>query len=1513
MIVLALLGVLAFLALDFASKSSLSRTLSRSGLALTKATLSARSGLEKGVQAIMTLGRLPEFDLPFGSRLSSAGEDRNRNGILDPGEDVDGDGLITTTLSLERDLTPSLAVPEPGLQRSLVVQDGGVSRGVTWRNSDGDQYCSLRITVPSIDLNAGVEAGRGPEGQRYAADNGFPYSASNKNHPFNIPFLRFLNSWGNYHKYKAMIRPGRTYNFNRSTSAGLIDSPDNLSSSQAESEHPINRFDDFNPSGNYEMDQNSMPISTETPLGECLLNARPAEGFRSMEAVLPVVEAYLRSWTDKAGRHAVDDGGPGWLYADGSPIPRLTEARIKAIVNEFKDLAALEPDRDPSWVFKRGIPSPADSNDSPIPGYFENHSNRHYLYTHVYVVPALRVDVTRAPESVLAALVQAPGNVQLLPFNRSMGRMDIPLSPIPMQSENNHPSIFSYLHEESFCSLIRGKPLFSMTESIQMARELILKRRKNHFQFSMSDFRDVLRSWRSGYDAKYQHVWAPDHQFNTVVWSRPVAQFDMVDRFYDFHHGHRRVQILAELLNPHVNDVRVVWDEALSQGVDNKKNRLIMAPDNPSKGIFFQFDETNDASSEKGPEVCFQSRVMSMSSLGWTAPNGEKRMLSTRVRLFERMDIGTQKDFIDTGYDPNNGASSLGSWVSYPELPSVNVIPCEWTGHLALKPSTFQCPWGHTPRLRVKLNGYEPSPTDPVDSNGTSVKAWPKGPRGLQGPSALPARGAFRNSLNPAPQTAITSLYPSQSDDIDEACDLMPGGGIRMSPWNNSPMRAINGMNWYNSREALLVLRNALVEDSDDDQLPNENYQLPDGQPSMVLPHLHEGAISFYVKPRFLPEFSHVPTPTAPSGGVATLFFMPFSVMDKETEQRCVLSGMSLGESLIRSQFVGSLRLTWSQYNPFGDDNKVYDQKPRSDFRWPAVANFGGVGAFPGQVDAGPFYFSSMEGFEDIVYDPPPMGFVMTRNMIWPSLGGSRFFGDVSVASGDGIQGHWRVPNPYSNEMIVLEWDIHKMASNQEVVSERLYASQNSVTNMWGTWDSSDGFKDLAYKTSYLQPPSIPLYLYDDSDLNHKEYHSVRKCFYLQGPKMFDNIAMKGRGPTDSRGDLQALVETGRWNHFFIGWRNLYAVLGNSPPTMGGSLCVYINGSFRKTAPLGFETGSIFFNFDSSPAYRGFGAGGVNSSSWDPDLHSIYQQSFLYWGPLRRIGGYAASKTFAVPCSQLLGGAMSRPIYPSSPPMLDMGIGIEPSMYPYYSNDTVGILPEYAEHSPRKMYLHQRFPPRFYFGFEPHTISCHSGIIFDSHSYFPSNITWASFMDIQIFDSFTDNSNDSPLAADGGFLPELPNYFSSPNDGFTPYPNLQSAQPASFFPLLKGAWASRVVGHMDLVGISMVAQLPEFHKFWDDQNPGIAGADALDAQQMSVNWYLQGNPIGTLNLSQVPGTAPRYQLECKHALNQGLDAMDLYGEVNFSGPHVVFSTPLIESFELTFMRRHPQYESILME
>ncbi|MGE4159879.1 MAG: hypothetical protein AB7F75_12375, partial [Planctomycetota bacterium] len=857
-IVVAVLGVLGFLAVELAMVSQTSRQLSTRQLDFIRARLAARSGLEKVLVGLRLNGwRGTWTGLPFERQLVCAGEDRNRDGILDPSEDKDADSRLDTLMSLEEDLTPSMAMADaPGGNQSLVLETGGTSHGVTWCEDRADPTLAAvaQIHTPMMNLNDGILSGWGAEGSRLALNHNHNYSAVSKDHPFNVPIRRFLNAWGNYHKYRAMVRDTKTYNFDGSTPNGKIDGADNLMNSVVESDNPASRFDFFNPSEDepealHRQDANGLEVFKERPLGDLLIEARPMMGYTSLQEPLAILETYLRSWVDIQGLLATTGS---WHYADGSSIPALTDNKIGEILAEFASLAMLESaashNLDRGFVFHMGTipPRPAyeayDRADGtgisdPLSSYDPYRSltlgefSRHKVHTRfrsnyrVYTTAVSHVDVNLAPESVLTALFYAPGQVSLDAYNPKLSRLEREedfSALTPYMSENNWSHAVVYGNSPRAKRYAPGQPILSMTESLRLAKDVAARRASTPFG-GLSDLTRLIRAWRKGYDAREPSLYvSPAHQFNPD--NSPGVQY-----YYDVYHGHRRVQMLSYLINPHTNNPDVVWDQALPQPVDNLKNRIATTLTTDvlpagwhdrrflfAKNLHEQYRMGLQAKTQSSQ---FQIKVLGLVRQGPREPRSSIR-LSTSATPFIHLSAATQKEWNAIARDPITGTSTLGtSFVSYPEMPGV--APCEWDGHIALMPQSNICRNGERLKLRVNLSGYKVKPTNPFDGSGNPVDAWPKGERLLAGPSDMPARGKFLNSLFPIPSGPITSLFHNSAFDVYSSSDLLPGGGIRMSPLVNSDrLSALPGGDRPNRMESLLVLRNALISQSDDNALP---------------------------------------------------------------------------------------------------------------------------------------------------------------------------------------------------------------------------------------------------------------------------------------------------------------------------------------------------------------------------------------------------------------------------------------------------------------------------------------------------------------------------------------------------------------------------------------------------------------------------------------------------------------------------------------------------------------------
>ncbi|MGE4159803.1 MAG: hypothetical protein AB7F75_11985, partial [Planctomycetota bacterium] len=693
-----------------------------------------------------------------------------------------------------------------------------------------------------------------------------------------------------------------------------------------------------------------------------------------------------------------------------------------------------------------------------------------------------------------------------------------------------------------------------------------------------------------------------------------------------------------------------------------------------------------------------------------------------------------------------------------------------------------------------------------------------------------------------------------------------------------------------------------------DNALPNENYS-PTSMSGFVLPAFQNGAVSFYVKPRFHP------TATQPA---ITLFYAPFCVKDEETYNRCFNPppfglAMSMTEASLRCYFVGSFRLAWGCLAPDGLNRGTYNTTPYGGdpLGWPYVPPFG---TYLGQggIAPTPFWFSNMNGLRDM--SSGAMGRLCAPTM---PLNGTAAF-NLVVPNGDGIEGHWPMKNPFPNENLLFEFMITKYGFTDE--HSYLGDPTRGFNPTWGTWTNaapnSDEVTNIMKFSSYDNKTvlGMPLQLFDTSDTAEHEYHTVRKVFVLDRPIIPNPGALQGTGPCNSQGDYQAILETGRWNHVFLAWRDLHTLLGSTPPKKGGCLAVYVNGTFKQSMAGSFSLNSLFFHYDSSHAYA---MDPMDTTTWGPlNKHNYYQtlvrlptfeQRTLY---LPSYGDNAASNLQTLPYE--FGGC------PVLPPVSSL---FRPKTHNFRFDSVTGR----GSNSVRKIPIYKRFPPRFYFGFEPHcyqwtpatpgadpeTWPVSDPIIADKAPYYAANVAWASFMDIQIFDMPKQSTTDSPLTGgnDLGFRPNLPNFTN-----LSPYPGGSSGTPLNMHPLLQTG--ERVAG-MKLARVSWSAYLPEFHMFWDNQD-GTPAISLLDIQELSlfVSYRDPGtgvmSSVGSMKINQLPGIAPQWQwIDTTPRIVDSKD--DIRLTLSFKGPPVVYATPLVESATTTLLLPESRLGPLLFE
>lgn len=532
-IVLALLGSLAFLALDLAERSQVSRRLSLRQIHKSKAMLSSRSGIEKAVTSLRSGGSLWDADLPFARKVIPGGEDLNRNGILNAGEDLNGNNRIDPMPLSNHNPCPSFAVPTDPLAPSadqLVID--GVARGYSWCDNrvSPTLVCSMDVHPECLDLNAGLTAGLGAEGARHLSDTGTAYSASDPSHPFNQPLRILLNSWGNVWKYRSMVRTDKTYDW----TLNIDDTRNN-----ANALIPFNQFDVFYPS------ERCITFG-DVPLGDRIISERPPGGYQDFSKPLAVVESYVKGWTDATGLSAHPLGL--WeRHPPGSRIDPVTDAHIALIRNAFAAIAALHPPRQESQIYKNVACDPLLNNaGNHLSSPFDSNEYRNRLHTRIYKVPELPIDVNRAPTETIAALVYAARGIQYNEYTPSAinPRINILKTVTPganssgaavTPAENAHPiadNPMSY----------NGSTLFSMTDALRLAEDICSRRHSVPFR-SYADLDRYILGWDKAYDGRRGQTNPADN----------LRFHDKCSLYVDTFHGWVRQRLLAHLLKPHLN------------------------------------------------------------------------------------------------------------------------------------------------------------------------------------------------------------------------------------------------------------------------------------------------------------------------------------------------------------------------------------------------------------------------------------------------------------------------------------------------------------------------------------------------------------------------------------------------------------------------------------------------------------------------------------------------------------------------------------------------------------------------------------------------------------------------------------------------------------------------------------------------------------------------------------------------------------------------------------------------
>ncbi|MGE4159880.1 MAG: hypothetical protein AB7F75_12380, partial [Planctomycetota bacterium] len=1033
---------------------------------------------------------------------------------------------------------------------------------------------------------------------------------------------------------------------------------------------------------------------------------------------------------------------------------------------------------------------------------------------------------------------------------------------------------------------------------------------------------DFIRKWRGAYDGR------------DSMSPRKISNYADCKYFQDSFYGWERVNLLAHILNPHLNSNNFVLDEALPRGFSNKALSIginglegaSLKGDRPfhHRLIFDKFDPHFT-----GGHLATAGSSFDIISWGWSLDPQRSVQGRTRIRTsvepFEVLHIHNQKDW-------NTACPDLGdTWISYPEAPRDSTAaatgpqPSLWDGQLALKPlpgAGKVVPWGNpaTQTIHIPLHPYDPAHHPTHNAVGISDDVWPQGSRVIPESMNGKLNNKLCNSLAPSPSiTDIPSVFPANYGQIDTASDLVPGGGIRVSPWHNSGIlpndpsylpSASDTRNDCLRKEAILVLRNAKVDQVVDNACPNTN---PPGlpvlptKPAMALPDFKQGTISFYFKPAMTPP--NPDTPLHVQG--RTLFFAPFIIEDQETENR-IMTQASLASYVAtapqRKWFSGHIRLVWGTLHNayYGQTNYnefllCYNQPVRMGsagtvVRWPMLQTVATAG-WPGFTqNATVVNFPTMNG---LTISGNAGSIPCNLTGIFSTQSYPIAYPAISQALGASTQGVDYSPYPFPNEMLLLECQINKLAyippdSGTFVgLGSTLPPMKNAS---WDSWNVSDEPSALANSASYFNGAATPLHLFDTRDPARADFHNVRKVFII-GPPV-DISTTPGDSFRDANGFHQPLVVPGRWNHFLIAWRNMWKLLDNTTANhKGGCLAVWINGTYRRSVQSK-QIGGMFVMQDTSLVYKTLSTSPANNNMkgwWEtPSLNTNNPQQTGTAAPNNYSNTEYLGKTWSIPFSiQSMGVLTSANMIRLSgsvpiPHPGEVGFATTPNghlrIYDVCSN--------FGFHKMMAPDVWLWLPPRLYFGCQPHAQTDPFAV--DYPHFFPTGIAWGSFMDIQVFGAPASSIIPSP-GDDGSFRPDLPNFSS-----YSPY---SGSAPLDIEPL-------RVLRSpkTKILAVRLSAYLPEFSKFWDERNALVAGPDSFDCQSLkwSIEW--KGITQDQLILTQDPTVTSTLSWSAPSKLDASTNS-DFVLKMNFTAPEPVYSTPIVETLEMIHTPSAPLFRS----
>ncbi|MGE4159309.1 MAG: hypothetical protein AB7F75_09450, partial [Planctomycetota bacterium] len=931
-LVAGLLVILAYISVELVTKARISRALSTFGIDKAKARLMARSGYEKGIRAIRA-NPLGTSRRAFKGNWYFGGMDRNRSGDVDAGELALSGATVgkIEDADLDEALSPSLVLEDPvNPGQALLAKIDDLQRGVSALLDQGLMAVRLKV-VPhdAIDVNGGIfEPGESDLAQ-FDVDHGLTWYVNSTTHPFNRPTINLLDALGNYYRYIHWVGfgdPAKTFRFSEPT-----DSAYNV--------NPALAWLKFIGTRSYP----PLPLTSSNAdlmmegLGHFLVNKRPDGGFRSISQLEPLVRSWLETHDALHPEISLNSANL-WgeiqhlltVNAKRSPATRLWEQEgLTRLPSGRHVVAPLPANQRPdfAWLGEQGASA-----------------TRAWRTTRSYRFPRQLLSINTAPIPLLTAMIHSVKDVQYrqemppIRHGSGAGGFESGLAIVRSQALATHENGRDINDPATSDGDFGGVNfnLFSMTESLQMARDICLRRHTRQFT-SQKFFYDWLVAWDHGFDNKYlahgssyegrATKYGPMSGLNNI-FSYHYQMF----RFRDNLTFNMRQRFLWSILNPNGDLRHFVYDEALPASNNSKENRYVcfgstcfngtygirnfrassylcrgtLPTGNEGSAVNFEGNYAGKIDFDKSYPHDFgcessltPSGLFALTSEGLALrPDGTLLAVSrieAQVDVFHSEMLTSQNDFamaMDAG-GPGIYGNPGHTWSAYPErpyrgsvIPLGSVPPAQWDGQLALIARDTQSHYDlgiSSVKSQVPLIGI-----GNVGTFDQKVAGAPGVSRLDPSTAPNPESLDYINATKPA---YSTPWYPraGQADrpqinslaNRHQVSHEVPGGGV-------FPEASASTM-WYDGyhTEATSGRRlGGLVLDA-----VNSSNQ-------PILASAKEGAISFFYKPRTYPHGCKVrpheyPSTTLPKPGdyladrgPACLFDYHFFINDAGTKSR---------------------------------------------------------------------------------------------------------------------------------------------------------------------------------------------------------------------------------------------------------------------------------------------------------------------------------------------------------------------------------------------------------------------------------------------------------------------------------------------------------------------------------------------------------------------------------------------------------------------------------------------------